>query len=183
VPHRDDGGGQAGKTIFPRVSPSTIEKTRAGLERLVRTGLGRQLALRLRPARDLRPQTGGPAQLDERGSDPARSRRDYDVVGEGSLVLLGEQGAPGVERLGVSDDGVDHGFTSVLQHAGSVAPEVHRELVVLDPDTSRRPHVVHVEAGGPDRDLAPTVRVVRVRCARVDGNIGMRAAPTGEGND
>ena len=81
-----------------------------------------------------------------------RARHD-DVVGERALVLLGEQGALRVERLvadpaGAADHRVDDDLGAVLQHAGAVAAEDHRELVRLDADAAQRPQVVHVQAGG-----------------------------------
>ena len=44
------------------------------------------------------------------------------------------------------------------QQARAVAAQDHRELLRLDPDAAQRPDVVHVQAGGLDRDRHPAVR-------------------------
>ena len=67
--------------------------------------------------------------------------RHGDPVGERARVALGQQRAPGVERLvavpvGVGDDGVDEHLVSVLVESGGVAAQDHRQPVLGETDTA-----------------------------------------------
>ena len=115
-----------------------------------------------------------------------------DALGERALVLLGEQRALRVERLVAGpargdDDRVDDDGAAVLERAGAVAAEDHRELVGLDADAAQRPQVVHVHARrlhvhrhvpgghlgvGALADHEGLQRVVGVRLSGVDGEHG-----------
>jgi hypothetical protein len=102
----------------------------------------------------------GKRQAGRLGQDVAGWHRDH--VGERALVPFGEQGAPRVEGLVAGpargdDDGMQHDLAAVLEHAGAVAAEDHRELVGLDPDPAQRPQVVHVQARGPHGHGHPAV--------------------------
>jgi hypothetical protein len=101
-----------------------------------------------------------------------------DLPGQRAGVELGQQAALRVECLvavpggRVADHGVDDDLGAVVQHAGRVAPERHRQPAGVEPDAAQRPQVVVVQRRRPDVHPHPAL-----------GRVGFRDLVDGEARE